>query len=73
MVAQRERAPAGDCIRGKKYDLKSTVPIKIEYEIRRRTTKIREIAAFPYILAGVSVGGGAVAAFTAVSFFFFFF
>lgn len=55
MVALRDRAPAGDCIRGKKYDLKSTVPMKIEYEIRRRTTKIRENAAFPYILAGVSV------------------
>jgi hypothetical protein len=32
--------------------------MKIEYEIRRRTTKIREIAAFPNILAGISVGDG---------------
>lgn len=45
----------GDCSRGKKYDLKSTVPMKMEYEIRRRITKMRESEAFLYILGCLCV------------------
>lgn len=50
-MLQGARTFACDGKMGKKYDLRSTVPMKMEYEMKRRKKNTRASIAFPNIFA----------------------